>query len=407
MKTLLQINSVINSGSTGRIAEEIGQTAMQAGWESYIAYGREDNRPSKSHKIRIGNTWDINFHGAQTRILDNHGLGLSSRKATKEFIKQLDDIRPDVIHLHNMHGYYLNIEVLFNYLSTLNTPVVWTFHDCWPFTGHCAYFDYIGCEKWKTSCFDCPQKKSYPSSFLVDRSKKNYEDKKRLFNSVKNITLVPVSNWLGDYFKDSFLFKYDVRMIHNGINTDIFKPKDNNVAIDKYNLQDKFIILGVASPWVFRKGLHDFIEMSGTLDSDYQMVLVGLSEEQIKSLPENITGIARTESVDELAELYAAADVFANPTYEDNFPTTNIEALACGTPVITYDTGGSPEAVGTSTGLVVEQGSVDALISAINDIKHKGKEHYTDACRQRALDLYRKEDRYRDYVELYEELLSK
>jgi len=403
---LLQINVVVNSGSTGRIAEGIGQVAMENGWESYIAFGREHERPSKSHKIRIGTDWDIKMHGVQTRVLDNHALGISSRSATKEFIKEIEQIKPDVIHLHNVHGYYINVEVLFNYLSKLDTPVVWTFHDCWPFTGHCAYFDYAGCDKWKTGCYECPLKKSYPASFVIDRSKKNYEDKKRLFNSVKNITLVPVSDWLGNYFKDSFLHKYNVRMIHNGIDTSVFQPKENNPSIDKYNLTDKFVILGVASIWGFRKGLQDFIKMNETISSHHQIVLVGLSDKQIKELPDNIIGIARTESVNELADLYSAADVFVNPTYEDNFPTTNLEALACGIPVITYNTGGSPEAVDTDTGIVVEKGNTDALIDAINEIKQKGKAHYSDACVSRAHRLYRKEDRFKEYIDLYGEVMK-
>ena len=406
MKTLLQINVVVNSGSTGRIAEEIGQTAIEAGWESHIAYGREKNTPSQSNKIKIGTDWDMKFHGIQTRVLDNHSLGMSSRGATKKLIKEIEQINPDIIHIHNLHGYYINIEVLFEYLSKLNTPVVWTFHDCWPFTGHCAHFDYIGCEKWKTGCFKCPIKKSYPASFVIDRSKKNYEDKKRLFNSVNNITLVPVSNWLGNYFKDSFLHKYDVRMIHNGIDTSVFQPKENNVAITKYNLQGKFILLGVATSWGKSKGLYDFIEISTKLSLEFQIVLVGLTPDQIKELPDNIIGIARTESVNELAELYSVADIFLNPTYNDTFPTTNLEALACGTPVITYNTGGSPEAVDSDTGIVVEKGNLDALIDAISEVKQKGKSNYTNACRNRALQLYRKEERFEDYLELYEEVMG-
>lgn len=406
MNVLLQINILINSGSTGRIAEEIGQTAIEAGWESYIAYGREMNRTSKSHKIRIGADWDIKSHALQTRILDNHSLGLSSRRATKELIKKIEQIKPDIIHLHNLHGYYINIEVLFNCLSKLDTPIVWTFHDCWPFTGHCAHFDYIGCDKWKTGCYKCPLKKSYPASFVIDRSKKNYEDKKRLFNSVRNLTLVPVSNWLGNFFKDSFLHKHKVKLIHNGINTSIFQPRKIDTQYKGYNFEGKFVLLGVATSWGKSKGLYDFIEMSTKLSLDFQIVLVGLTPDQIKELPDNIIGITRTESVDELAELYSVADIFLNPTYNDTFPTTNLEALACGTPVITYNTGGSPEAVDTDTGIVVEKGNVLQMISAILEIKQKGKQHYFDACRNRALQLYRKEDRYRDYLHLYDELLS-
>lgn len=404
---LLQINTVNNSGSTGRIAEDIGQIVKEAGWESYIAYGRETNRPSQSKKIRIGSNWDVNFHGLLTRILDNHSLGLSSRHSTKKFVTEIKHIKPDIIHLHNLHGYYLNIEILFNFLSTLDTPIVWTFHDCWPFTGHCANFDYIGCKKWETACYDCPLTKSYPASYIIDRSKRNYEEKKRLFNLVNNMTLIPASNWLGDFLNNSFFNDFHVRMIHNGIDTSKFRPRESNTIINKYNLQGKFVILGVASEWSFKKGFQDFIKINDMIGCDFQIILVGLSHRQIELLPNNIIGITHTESVDELAQLYAVADVFINPTYEDNFPTTNIEALACGTPVITYKTGGSPESLDLNTGIVVEKGNKKGIVDAIYEIKTKGKISYTDACRNRALLLYKKEDRYMDYLTLYENLINR
>jgi glycosyltransferase involved in cell wall biosynthesis len=218
--------------------------------------------------------------------------------------------------------------------------------------------------------------------------------------------LVPVSNWLAEIIGESFLQSVPVRVIHNGINTNVFKPTSGNVFREKYNLQHKFIIVGVASVWESRKGLKDFVELSRMLNSDYKIVLVGLSRKQIEELPDNILGIERTERVEELAEIYSASDVFLNPTYEDNFPTTNLETLACGTPVITYDTGGSPEAVDESTGIVVEQGDIHGLVDAINVIKDNGKHFYSDACVSRAHRLYKKEDRFKEYLELYEELLG-
>lgn len=401
MNTLLQINSVVNSGSTGRIAEEIGQTAIAAGWKSYIAYGRND-RPSQSELIKIGNDWDIKMHGFQTRLFDRHGLG--SRSATKELIGKIKEISPDIIHLHNIHGYYINIVILINYLQKTNIPIVWTFHDCWPITGHCSYFSFVGCEKWKKKCYECPQKTSYPASWLVDRSEKNFRLKKELFTSLPNLTLVPVSQWLSGILKESFLKGYPIKVIHNGINTDVFNPSSSSDFRAKHGLENKFILLGVASVWSPRKGLKDFIELSKHLNSDYQIVLIGLSREQIEQLPDNILGIERTESVEELAELYASSDVYVNPTYEDNFPTTNLESLACGTPVITYQTGGSPEAIDNETGIVVEQGNIHKLIEAINQIKGEDKNTYSDACEKRANRLYRKEDRYREYLELYNQL---
>ncbi len=404
MKKILQINSVVNSGSTGRIAEELGQTAMNSGWKSYIAYGRND-RPSQSELIKIGNDWDIKVHGVQTRLFDRHGLG--SRSATKELIEKINEISPDIIQLHNIHGYYINIEILFNYLRKTNIPVVWTFHDCWPMTGHCAHFTFVGCDKWKTQCFSCPQKKGYPGSYFLDRSKQNHKQKKKLFTSVNDMTIVPVSNWLADIVKQSYLKDYPIWVINNGIDVNVFSPQSGDGIRLKYGLADKFILLGVATEWGRRKGLHDFIELSKILKDDEIIVLVGLKEDQIKILPENIIGITRTESTQELAEFYSSADVFVNPTWEDNFPTTNLEAIACGTPVITYETGGSPEAIDELTGIVVEQGNIHKLTEAINQIKEKGKQSYSEACVKRAHRLYRKEDRYREYIELYEELLNK
>lgn len=402
MSVLFQINTIVNSGSTGRIAEEIGQTAIETEWDSYIAYGR-NYRPSDSKLIRIGKDKDIKLHGLQTRLFDRHGLG--SRGATYDFIQQIVEIKPDIIHLHNIHGYYINIEVLFQHLKKVNVPVVWTFHDCWPITGHCSHFMFVKCDKWKIGCYKCPQKTRYPASYFIDRSKKNYVLKKELFNSLSNLTLVPVSQWLSSVLKESFLQKYPIKVINNGINTEVFKPSEGSAFRTKYSLDDKFILLGVASIWDERKGLKDFIELSKLLNSDYQIVLVGLTNKQIKQLPENILGIERTESVEGLAEIYASSDVFINPTYEDNFPTTNLESLACGTPVITYETGGSPEAIDESTGIVVEQGNINKLVDAINQIKSHDKQYYSDACVGRAHRLYKKEDRYKEYIDLYESLL--
>jgi glycosyltransferase involved in cell wall biosynthesis len=403
MKSVLQINSVVNSGSTGRIAEEIGQIAIGAGWKSYIAYGR-NARTSQSELIKIGSDWDIRMHGLQTRLFDRHGL--ASIAATREFVEQIKKIKPDIIHLHNIHGYYINIEILFRYLKDANIPVVWTFHDCWPMTGHCAYFTFVGCDKWKTQCFSCPQKKGYPSSYFLDRSKQNHKQKRKLFTSVNDMTIVPVSNWLGEIVKQSYLKDYPIRVINNGIDVNVFSPQSRDGIRLKYGLADKFILLGVATEWGRRKGLHDFIELSKTLKDDEIIVLVGLKDDQIKILPENIIGITRTESTQELAEFYSSADVFVNPTWEDNFPTTNLEAMACETPVVTYRTGGSPEALTPKTGFVVEQGDLASIRKAIDTVKSKGKAFYSAACRERATKMFNKNDRYAEYLQLYEQMLS-
>jgi putative colanic acid biosynthesis glycosyltransferase len=404
MKTLLQINSVVNSGSTGRIAEEIGQTAIAAGWMSYIAYGRHA-RISQSELIKIGSDWDIWMHGLQTRLFDRHGL--ASTAATRELVEQIKKIKPDIIHLHNIHGYYINIEILFRYLKDANIPVVWTLHDCWPITGHCAHFTFVGCDKWKTQCFSCPQKKDYPGSYFLDRSKQNHKLKRKLFTSVNEMTIVPVSNWLADIVKQSYLKDYPIRVINNGIDVNVFSPQGRDGIRLKYGLVDKFILLGVATEWERRKGLHDFIELSKTLKDDEIIVLVGLKDDQIKTLPENIIGITRTESTQELAEFYSSADVVMNISYEETFGLTTVEGFACGTPGIVYNTTASPELIDDSTGLIVDPGDIKGLVNAITQIKEKGKQSYSEACVKRAHRLYRKEDRYREYIELYEELLNK
>lgn len=399
MIRVLQVNIVCNSGSTGRIAEEIGCLVIKSGLECYIGYGRGD-RPSNSYSIRIGSDFNLYTHGVQSRFFDNHGL--ASRKATISFVESIKKINPGIIHLHNIHGYYLNYPILFDCLKELDIPIIWTLHDCWPFTGHCAYFTAAECDKWKTGCYECPNKKEYPASYFLDNSNRNYQLKKKVFTSNKNIHFVPVSSWLSELLDDSFFSDYPKTIIHNGVDLDIFKPIK---SISSKSSQ--FIVLGVASVWDKRKGLDDFIKLRQILDSHYSIIVVGVSKKQMKSIPDGIVGIERTENIQQLAELYSKADVFLNPTYEDNFPTTNIEALACGTPVITYNTGGSPEAVTTETGFVVEQGNIQGLVDCINIVKDKGKDHYAAACRERAVKHFNKDDRYQEYIDLYKSLLNK
>jgi len=401
---LLQINSVLNSGSTGRIAEDIGLAVIKSGGQSIIAAGYT-HRPSQSEVLSIGSTWDRKLHGLKTRLFDLHGFG--STAATKALVREIKNIQPDIIHLHNIHGYYLNVEVLFDYLKTKNIPIVWTLHDCWSFTGHCSFFDRYNCMKWETECNHCPNSKGYPESWIVDNSRNNFYRKKEIFNGVKNLTIVTPSEWLANHVKHSFLSHYPARMIHNGIDMDVFKPVEKSDCLDKYNFKGSKFVLGVASIWDRRKGLDDFIELRKWLSTDVQIALVGLTKEQIKNLPVGVIGIERTENVAELVALYSEATVFVNPTFVDNFPTTNIEALACGTPVITYRTGGSPEAIDEKTGMVVEKGDVEELAKAIRQVIEKGKAYYSPLCRERAMKLFNKIERYEDYMKLYEEVIQR
>lgn len=407
MLSLLQINSVVNLGSTGRIAEDIGLLAVEQGWESFVAYGRTNNN-SQNKIIRIGCRFDIKVHGLLTRIFDNHSLGFSSKNSTMKLIKEIDTLKPDIIHLHNIHGYYINSKILFEYLSRLDVPIVWTLHDCWSFTGHCAHFDEIGCEKWKTQCYSCPLKKNYPASYFFDRSKKNYIEKKKLFNSIKNLTIVPVSNWLGELVKESFLSSNKVEIIHNGIDTNLFRPSKNDKQTrDKFGIKNEFIILGLSSVWNKSKGLDDFISLSNKVDSNIKMILVGLNQQQIDDLPNNIIGIKRTENINQLVDLYSISDLFLNLTYNDSFPTTNLEALACGTPVLTYNTGGSVEAIDEETGFIVEKGDLQGVIRAIEVVKNNGKQYYSHKCRERAEIHFNKDIQFQKYIDLYNQLLKK
>ena len=280
-----------------------------------IAYGRMTvPKQYVKYAIKIGSSADVGIHLGMSLLWDCSGL--LSKTPTEEFIRWVQEYDPDIIHLHNIHGFYMNINILFDYLKSCHKKIIWTLHDCWAFTGHCAYFDYSGCEKWKTCCKQCPSLKEYPPCFGVDQSKRNFELKKKLFTGLDNMVIVTPSQWLADLVKESFLAKYPVRVVHNDINHSVFH-QNVKPAILPDNLKSKRIILGVASIWEKRKGLADFLALSKLISDEYQIVLVGLSKYQIKQLPENVTGITHTTDAKELASLYAVADVFVNLTYEE------------------------------------------------------------------------------------------
>lgn len=401
---LLQINIVANISSTGRIAEGIGLVAQRAGMESWVAYGRAAN-PSASHLIRIGTAFDVCEHGIETRLFDNHGL--ASRRATSAFLKKVEEIGPDIVLLHNIHGFYLNYKILFRYLREKRIPVVWTFHDCWPFTGHCAYFELSGCDKWKTGCGACPRKGSYPASRFLDRSRKNYRDKKRCFTSIADLTIVPVSNWLDGLVGQSFMKDFPRVVIHNGIDTDAFSPSseaDRRATRERLGIrEDETMLLGVAGDWDERKGLRDFVELDGRLSPKRKIVLVGLDRRRIAGLPPGMIGLGRTESTGELAKLYSAADLFLNLTCEDNYPTTNLEAISCGTPCLTYRTGGSPESVCPETGYVVGKGDIASVLEIVERLPEKN----VAELRKRAVGSFKQESCFERYVSLFEEICKR
>ena len=396
---ILQINSVCGIRSTGRICTDLADVLERNGHECKIAYGREMvSERFKEYAVRIGSDLDVKFHALQSRIFDNAGFG--SRLATEKFIEWAKEYDPDVIHLHNIHGYYINIEVLFNYLAEANKPIVWTLHDCWTFTGHCAHYSYVKCDKWKTGCHNCPQKKTYPSSFLLDASRKNWLKKRDLFTSVKNMKLVTPSKWLASQVVQSFLSKYPVMAIPNGIDLDVFKPTSSDFR-EKNGLVGKKIILGVASAWGPKKGLFDFVELSKQLDDDYKIVLVGLTEQQKKDLPSNILKITRTNDIHELAEIYTAADVFLNPSREETMGLTTVEAMACGTPVVVSNCTAVPEVVNLECGTILESLSPENIKKGIKETLLKRKPCLFD------VEKFEKRKRYTEYIDLYEVLSQK
>lgn len=394
---ILEINQV-NFGSTGHIMLQIADLATKKGHEVICSFYARRNKDKDKNCIYIGNKISHNIHKKLYRKTGNNGC--YSKISTWNFLRKVKKFDPDLIHIHNLHNCYINLPMLFDYIKKNNKKVVWTLHDCWSFTGQCPYFTAVGCEKWKTGCHDCEQINRYPSC-SVDRTDKMWKLKKEWFTGVQNLTIVTPSQWLADLAKQSFLKDYPVKVINNGINLDVFKPTESDFRT-KHNLEDKKIILGVASVWEVRKGLDVFIELSKRLDDRYKIVLVGTNDEVDKKLPEGIISIHRTSNQKELAELYTAADVFFIPTREDNFPTVNMESLACGTPVLTFNTGGSPEMVDEATGVVLMNEDIASVEQAVISMCESGK-YSKEACTERAKQ-YDSGLKYNEYLSLFENI---
>ncbi len=389
---IVQINSVCGKGSTGKICVAVSELLTKKGIENYILYA------SGSTNYPLGKKYmsdiDVKFQALKSRILGNYGF--NSQLATKRLLKELKSIKPNIVHLHNLHGHNVHLGMLFSYLKENGIKVFWTFHDCWALTGYCPHYDMVGCDQWKNGgCKKCIQRKHY--SWFFDRSKFLFEKKKALFTGL-NLTIVTPSKWLADQVKQSFLKDYEVKVINNGIDLSVFYPRENNFR-EKYDLKDKFVVLGVAFGWGVRKGLDVFIELSKRLDERFKIVLVGTDDKVDKQLPDNIISIHRTNNQAELAEIYSSADLLINPTREDTFPTVNIESIACGTPVLTFRTGGSPESLDACCGMVVDRDDREALFEAV--IRCKEQHLFVSAdCRKRG-ETYNHHDKFLEYIELY------
>lgn len=409
MPNLLQIAITAGGGSIGSITTQIGDTFVETtGGNSYITYHfRCYPSPSPNNiSVKIGNPLSFFVHILWTRLFDAHGL--ASWYDTRKLIKFIKKKHIDIVHLHNIHGYYVNIKILIRYLKKNNIPVVWTIHDCWNFTGHCAHFYEVKCNQWKDECAKCPYKGRYPKSIWLNRSDKMFKLKKELFTSLENVALVPVSNWQEDMLKESFLGNKKIVRIYNGIDTSVFKPCENvDLIKSKYGLKKKIVLLGVATGWGPDKGTLDYIELSKKLPLDCKIVLVGISSEYSKQFPSEILCLPRTNSQQELVQLYSMADILMSLSYQESMGLTPVEAMACGTPSIVYDNTAQPEIIDNNTGIVVETGNVNQVLTAVESIRRKGKQFYASFCREKAVALFEKNKCYQQYISLYKSILEK
>lgn len=393
---ILEINST-NYGSTGNIMLQIADTARSKGHTviTCCPASRDNKRKSIENQWLIGSRFSRNVH---LKLFEYTGFnGCFSLLSTFTFLHKLKRFKPDIIHLHNLHNCYINLPLLFRYIKKHRIKTIWTLHDCWSFTGQCPYFDLAKCDKWKNGCHDCPQINVYPSS-KVDRTRTMWKLKQKWFTGIQDMTIVTPSEWLGGLVQQSYLKGYPIKVINNGIDLNVFKPTESDFR-QKHHLENKYILLGVAFGWGKRKGLDVFIELSKRLDERFQIVLVGTNDGVDKQLPANIISIHKTSNQQELAEIYSAADLFVNPTREENYPTVNMEAIACGTPVLTFKTGGSPEIPDERTGYVVDVDDIDEIEKQIIRICTDNVFSIND-CLKRA-QSFDKTTKFNEYVKLY------
>lgn len=402
---VLQVNVTANSGSTGRIAEQINILAQSRGWQIYFAYGR-DMQPCKSKLIHVGNKWSVYEHYLESEIFDNDGL--ASRLSTRKFVREIARINPDIIHLHNIPGHWINYKILFEYLNTLNTPIVWTTHDPWPFTG-CGHFSVFDCYRWRDGgCTNgCPRKKNHPLKMLFEKTEKHFLLKRDLIMSNKNLTIVPNSKWMEDMVRQSYLKNNKIVTILNGIDIDTFKPYENKAVLRKFGIDKCHYVVGVASVWYKNKGVDDYKKLALKLGERIKIVMVGGGLDSSELAKYGITVVSRTEDVKELTAIYTGAELVLNLSYQESFGLTSVEGYGCGRPTVVYNCTASPElVVGGKTGCIVEPGDIDGLVKAIEELMLMNQRELSEECRQRAEDYYDKNKKYMQYIELYETLLQ-
>ena len=397
---VLQINPVSGIRSTGRICLEVAKLLEKRGDECMILYGREHaGKEAEQYSLKCGNIVTNVLHYLTYMLTDNEGKG--SYFTTGRFIKAIRAFGPDVIHIHNLHGHYINYGRLFRFLAKENIPVLFSFYDCWMFTGGCTHFDYIGCEKWKTLCSHCPNQSKYPlDRYLPDHSKKNYLKKMRAMQSVKKKILSPGSEWMEGLVRQSFLKENEIVTVQSGIDLGRFVHKDSDIA-KKHHLTKKIILL-VASQWTMQKGLAYVKPLAEKIGDRYHIVLIGELRDKQFTLPDHVLHIEQTHDQEEMIMWYSAASVYVNVTLQETLGLTNIEALACGTPVVTFDSGGCKECVDPSCGIVVSRGDFDGLYEGIISVLENGG-FSPEACRKKS-ENFDKNQCYQKYLALYDRL---
>lgn len=405
---VLFINTVCGNGSTGHIVMDLVNALNLNGDEGYVAYGFYSTDYAKSYRFSTKREY-VRHARYWSHILGLHGRG--SHISTFKLLKWIDSVQPDIIHFHNLHGSYVNVRMLVNYINKHNIPVVWTLHDCWCMTGHCAHFFHYPCDGWKTGCHHCKHNGDYKEVSITHNDHCAYEFKKKLFTSIKNMTIVPVSYWLESLIKQSFLREKKIKTIHNGIDLDVFSPntacQSESIKVIREQISGKFVAIGVATSWNEAKGLKDYYKLSQMLQEDERIIMVGLSKDIIGILPPKIIGVERTESQQELSALYCMSDVVLSMSYGESLGTTPLEGMACGTPAIVYDNTGHPEEiVEGQTGYVVPTGNVDAVFESIKKVKSNSKAFYEKACIDRTKQCFQKSVYLQEYLDLYKSILS-
>jgi glycosyltransferase involved in cell wall biosynthesis len=398
---ILQINLVNGSKSTGRTTIELTDYLNSNGHQAYVAcsFGL-----GKDYEYQIGTSIGKRLHSLFSRIFGNQGY--YSKFSTSKLIKYIDELKPDVVHLRNLHGNYINLNILFDYISRKNLPTVITLHDTWFYTGKCCFYTEANCFKWQKECGNCPQLRRDNPSWFVDKTKSNLLDKKNWLKNIPRLAVIGVSDWITDESRKSILKSANIiYRIYNWIDLDEFQPVESFGLRSSLGLEEQFIIIGVASKWGERKGLSSFIELSQMISDKMKIILIGKIEDKF-TLPSNIISIPETHSKKELAQYYSLADVFITFSKEESFGKVTAEALACGTPAIVYDSTANSEIVSEECGYVVDSGNIKKVVEKIKEIELRGKKVYSDNCRKFVTKNFNKEDRIKDYLEIYNKIIN-